>query len=101
MAAHLSEVQWAPTTITEADRHFHNSTQPTYHTARVPSAPFEIWELEEVLQDVKKGKAPGLDDIAPDDVKLLNDHSRAHRKRYSDCWSRNLHEPCWLSVKPE
>ena len=100
MAAHLSEVQWAPTSITEADKLFHSTTPPTYHTARVPSTPFGIWELEEVLHDVKKGKAPGLDDITPDEVKLLDDHSRTHLLHlFNSCLSKKRIPSAWKKAR--
>ena len=100
MARHLSEVQWAPTGITDADRHFHETAVPTHHTAGIPSTPFGIWELEEVISDIREGKAPGTHDVTPDSIKLLDDHSRAHLLRlFNSCLANQRIPKSWKAAR--
>ena len=66
----------APSQLTAQDKEFHRNAATLHHTASIPEGKFVYWEVEDVIGDLKKGKAPGLDQIHPEEIMLLDVHSR-------------------------
>lgn len=100
MANHLQEVQWAEKRSEEERR-----THQTYHAAKpslfpvsqdINTSPISMEELELIIARLRKGKAPGRDELRPEAIMLLDDENKTtllqalnevwHQKRIPSSW---------------
>ena len=65
-AEHLSQVQWAPSAVTQEEHEIRCEATPLYTAHADAPSRFTIQELQTALNCMKKGKAPGPDGLRPD-----------------------------------
>ena len=71
-ADHLSNKQWAPSTVTEEELQLLRESPPLHSPPSTPPSKFTLEELEDILFQLKKGKAPGPDNVRTELVMLLD-----------------------------
>ena len=90
-ADHLSQEQWAPSTLTQDEIDALNQTTPLYPASAVPPGIFAMEELLAALGKMRKGRTPGPDGMRPDPVLLVG--------HYGESRILDIMNECWLSRK--
>ena len=103
MAKHLQEVQWV-----DSRTHPEKQTQQDYHTAKAPmfsvtqdinTSPISIDELELIIARLRKGKAPGRDELRPEAIMLLDDENKDTLLRtLNEVWSQKQIPESWRTA---